>query len=290
MTCARPDAAPVLALAGVAKAFGSGAARRSVLEGVEFALGAGELVAIVGFSGSGKTTLLSLLAGLLAPDAGKVELDGRPAGGPGPERGVVFQSYGLLPWLSALGNVQLAADAVMPGAPRAERRERALASLRLVGLEAARAKRPHELSGGMRQRVALARALAQRPRILLMDEPLSALDALTRASLQAELAELLERERKSAVLITNDVDEAILLADRIVPLTPGPGATLGPAFRVELPRPRSAKALNHDPAFRKLRNEVTAYLLELRARYAAAACARTPLPPLRPLDLRRSAG
>jgi nitrate/nitrite transport system ATP-binding protein len=273
---------PVLALRGVSKGYASRGRRLAVLEHVDFALEAGELVAVVGFSGSGKTTLLSILAGLVRPDAGLVEMDGRPAAGPGPERGVVFQSYALLPWLSALGNVELALGA----APRAGRRARARELLALVGLEAAAHKRPGELSGGMRQRVAVARALAVDPRILLLDEPLGALDALTRAGLQHEIARIWERDRKSVVLITNDVDEAILLADRIVPLTPGPAATLGPSFRVGLPRPRDRAALNHDPAFRKLRNELTAYLLALAARRpgAAAGAARTPLPDVRPLD------
>src|SRR5262245_30786187 len=149
MASALPSAPPALALRGIAKRF----AGRAVLEGVDLELAAGECVAIVGFSGSGKTTLMHVLAGLLAPDAGRVEMDGRPAGAPGPERGLVFQSYALLPWLSALGNVQLAVDAVAPALPRRERRERALALVETVGLLAARERRPHELSGGMRQRV-----------------------------------------------------------------------------------------------------------------------------------------
>lgn len=283
---------PALALRGAAKGFAAGGSRLPVLEGVDFELAHGECVAIVGFSGSGKTTLLGLLAGLLQPDAGSVLMDGAPAGGPGPERGVVFQSYALLPWLTALGNVQLAVDAGHPELRCSERRARALEVLALVGLEAARHKRPPELSGGMRQRVAVARALAQGPRILLLDEPLGALDALTRGGLQRELARIFERARKSVVLVTNDVDEAILLADRIVPLTTGPRARLGPSFRVALERPRDRAALNHDPGFKKLRNEVTSYLLELAARRGGGATGapRTPLPDLRPIDLSRGAG
>jgi len=288
MTFAGSDAPPALALHGVSKAYGSGAARRVVLYGVDFALAPRELVAIVGFSGTGKTTLLSILAGLLAPDAGRVQMEGRPAPPAGPERGVVFQSYALLPGLTALGNVQLAVDAVRPGWPRAARREQALRFVQMVGLEAARDKRPRELSGGMRQRVAVARALASEPPILLLDEPLGALDALTRASLQVEIARILERDRRSAVLVTNDVDEAILLADRIVPLVPGEGgATLGASFSVALERPRERAALNHDPAFKKLRNEVTGHLLELAARREGLCSGRstTPLPPLAPVQL-----
>jgi nitrate/nitrite transport system ATP-binding protein len=254
----------VLALSGVAKGFGSAAHRREVLAGVDFALAEGELVAIVGFSGSGKTTLLSLMAGLLTPDSGTICVDGRVTHGPGLERGVVFQSYALLPWLTALANVQLAVDASHSDWPRAERRAHAERFVKLVGLEAARERRPRELSGGMRQRVAVARALAMDPRILLMDEPLGALDALTRATLQGEIERIFQSERKSVVLVTNDVDEALLLADRVVPLGLGPRARLGPSFDVPLSRPRNRAALNRDPAFVKLRNEVTAHLLALR--------------------------
>src|SRR5688572_13202610 len=181
----------VLALRGVAKAYVSGERRTEVLAGVDFELAEGELAAIVGFSGSGKTTLLSIMAGLLEPDAGSVEMEGTPAPGPGPARGVVFQSYALLPWLTVLENVQLAVDAVEAARPRAERRERAREWVKLVGLAHAQDLHPKQLSGGMRQRVAVARALALTPRILLLDEPLGALDALTRASLQMEIAQIL---------------------------------------------------------------------------------------------------
>jgi nitrate/nitrite transport system ATP-binding protein len=274
---------PALALRGVAKGYGAGARHREVLHGVEFELAPGERVAIVGFSGSGKTTLLALMAGLLEPDAGAVELDGAPARGPGPERAVVFQSYALLPWLSALANVQLAVDAVAHGRPRAERRARAAEYLRVVGLEAALDKRTHELSGGMRQRVAVARALAQEPRMLLLDEPLGALDALTRANLQDEIARIVAAERRSCVWVTNDVDEAILFADRIVPLGLGPRAALGPSFRVGLARPRLRSALNRDPEFKKLRNEITAHLIQLRdAARARQSHSAPPLPALEP--------
>jgi nitrate/nitrite transport system ATP-binding protein len=275
--------APALALRGVSKGFGAGAARRNVLEKLDLELAHGEFVAILGFSGSGKTTLLQVMAGLLAPDAGCVELDGAPAREPGPDRALIFQSYALLPWATALENVQLAVDAVLRRASRAERRERALHFLRLVGLETAIERRPHELSGGMRQRVAVARALALEPRILLLDEPLSALDALTRASLQVEIAHIWERDRTSAVLVTNDVDEALLLADRVLPLTPR--GCFGPAFPVALPRPRERAALNHDPTFRKLRNEITAYLVEQRDRNAAPNAVRRAPPSLRPIAL-----
>jgi nitrate/nitrite transport system ATP-binding protein len=284
MTCEpRESSAPALALRGISKGFGSGPARRSVLSKIDFELAAAEFVAILGFSGSGKTTLLRVMAGLLAPDTGSVEMDGAAARDPGPDRALIFQSYALLPWATALDNVQLAVDAVARGGTRAERRERAMHFLRLVGLEAATERRPHELSGGMRQRVAVARALALEPRILLLDEPLSALDALTRASLQVEIARIWERDRTSAVLVTNDVDEALLLADRVLPLTPA--GSFGPEFPVALPRPRDRAALNHDPAFRKLRNEITAYLVEQRDRCAVPKAVRRARPSLRPISL-----
>jgi nitrate/nitrite transport system ATP-binding protein len=281
-----PRAVPALALRGVSKSYDPGGRRVQILAGVDFELASGELVAVIGFSGSGKTTLLSILAGLLEPDEGRVEMAGRPAPPAGPERGVVFQSYALLPWLTVAGNIALAVDSVSRELGRNARREKVAELLRLVGLEAARSKRPRELSGGMRQRVAVARALALDPRILLLDEPFGALDALTRGSLQTELARILERQRKSIVLVTNDVDEAILLADRITALTPGPGARLGPSFRVGLARPRERAALNHDPAYKKLRNEIMAHLIGLGAARTRARGERalTLLPPLRPVD------
>jgi nitrate/nitrite transport system ATP-binding protein len=289
MALPRPDAGgrkpAVLALRGVGKAYTSGERRNEVLAKVDFELADGELAAIVGFSGTGKTTLLSIMAGLLAPDEGLVEMEGAPAPDAGPARGVVFQSYALLPWLTVLENVQLAVDAVERALPARARRERAREWVTLVGLGHAQDLRPRQLSGGMRQRVAVARALAMTPRILLLDEPLGALDALTRASLQTEIAQILSRERRSAVLVTNDVDEALLLADRIVPLVPGPPASLGFSFHVPFSRPRDHTLLNRDPSFKKLRNEIIGHLLELSGRRAdrRAAETRTPLPDLRPV-------
>ena len=283
-----PSRAPLLALRGVSKWFGSGERRRAVLADVSLEVAQGEFVAIVGFSGTGKTTLVSLLAGLLAPDAGEVQLRGAALQGPGPDRGVVFQTYALLPWLTVLENVRLAVDAVAKGSPRAERAERAREIVGLVGLAHASEKRPRELSGGMRQRVALARALAQDPAILLLDEPLGALDALTRANLQREIASLALRQRKTVVLVTNDLDEALLLADRVVPLEPGgaegEGARIRASFSVPIPRPRDRTALNHDLAFRKQRNELTSYLLTLaeKRRAGRSAASAPALPALEP--------
>jgi nitrate/nitrite transport system ATP-binding protein len=242
---------------------------------------------VVGFSGTGKTTLVNLLAGLSTPDAGEVLLRGEPMRGPGPDRGIVFQSYALLPWLTVLENVRLAVDAVWSRRQRGERELRAREIVALVQLSHASEMRPRELSGGMRQRVALARALAQDPEILLLDEPLGALDALTRANLQRELASIALRQRKTVVLVTNDIDEALLLADRVVPLEPGaaPGepARIRTSFSVAIPRPRDRAALNHDIEFRKLRNELTSHLLALAARRRAERVAEAPpLPALEP--------
>jgi len=250
-----------LELRGVSKSYGADGARLEVLKDVNLRVSKGEFVAIVGYSGSGKTTLLSILAGLLKPDRGSVFLDGREVTGPGPDRGVVFQDYALLPWMTAAENVALAVDQVFRDWPAAKRRERVEQYLALVKLSAAAHKRPHELSGGMRQRVAVARALATDPAALLLDEPLGALDALTRGSLQDEIERFWERDRKTVVLITNDVDEGILLADRIIPLSAGPGATMGPSFPIEISRPRTRKRLSLDPGFRKVRLQILEYLL-----------------------------
>ncbi len=224
----------------------------------------GEFVAIVGFSGAGKSTLISLLAGLTKPDAGEVLWQGKSVTAPGPERGVVFQNYSLLPWLTAFDNVYLAVDCVLSDLPKLEKVRRAERYLAMVGLSHAQDRKPAQLSGGMRQRVALARALAADPEVLLMDEPLSALDALTRASLQDEIERIGRVSGKTIVLVTNDVDEAILLADRIVPLSAGPSAIFGPSYDVEIPRPRDRRALNHDPKFRLLRSQITQFLLDSR--------------------------
>jgi len=254
----------MLALNNVSKSYGTGAARTNVLKDVSLAVEAGEFVAIVGFSGAGKSTLMSLMAGLALPDSGSVTFRGKAVTEPGPERGIVFQSYALMPWLTVEGNIALAVDATME-AGRAELAARIRHYIELVGLSHAKDRRPAELSGGMRQRVAVARALAMNPEILLLDEPLSALDALTRAKLQDEIEVIRAIEGKTIVLVTNDVDEALLLADRIIPLTPGPNATLGPEFRVTLARPRDRAELNHDAEYRRLRAGITQYLMQAAA-------------------------
>ncbi|MCR9086690.1 MAG: nitrate ABC transporter ATP-binding protein [Rhodobacteraceae bacterium] len=252
---------PVLEFKNVSKGFGDGATRTDVLRNIDLSVEDSEFLAILGFSGTGKTTLINLIAGLEFPDQGEVLFKGKPIEGPGPDRGLVFQSYSLMPWLTVRGNVGLAVDTVHGHKSRRERTEITEHFIEMVGLGPAMDRRPAELSGGMRQRVAVARTLAMNPEMLLLDEPLSALDALTRANLQDEIETIWEADKKTCVLITNDVDEAILLADRIVALNPD--GTRGDIFDVSLPRPRDRTAMNHDAVFKRLRAEVTKYLMDV---------------------------
>ncbi|WP_208349926.1 ABC transporter ATP-binding protein [Pseudaestuariivita rosea] len=251
----------ILKFTNVNKGYGQGLSRTEVLKDINLEVAESEFVAILGFSGTGKTTLINLIAGLETPDHGAVTFKGQGITGPGPERGLVFQSYSLMPWLTVKGNVSLAVDTVFPKLSKAERAEKALHYIKMVGLGHAVDRRPAELSGGMRQRVAVARALAMNPEVLLLDEPLSALDALTRANLADEIEAIWEADKKTCVLITNDVDEAILLADRIIPLNPD--GTLGEAFTVNIPRPRDRTEMNHHDGFKRLRAEVTNYLMDV---------------------------
>jgi len=266
----------MLELKRVSKVYGADAQRSEVLKGVDLAVEEGEFLAILGFSGTGKTTLISLLAGLMIPDTGEVLFKGRPVDGPGPERGLVFQSYALMPWLTTWDNIALAVNATQGGKSRAERKRLTETYIGMVGLSHAVDRRPAELSGGMRQRVAVARALAMQPEVLLLDEPLSALDALTRAKLQDEIAAIRAQTQATVVLITNDVDEAILLADRIIPLNPN--GTLGPEYTVAIPRPRDRVALNHDATFKQLRAGITRHLMDAGALTRSAAAGGPELP------------
>ena len=264
MSTESPQKEPILELSNLGKCYLSGNSTVDVLDDINLKVYAGEFVAILGYSGCGKSTLINAIAGLVKPDTGVVLSHGREIDSPGLDRGLVFQSYSLMPWMSVRGNVKLAVDSAHKGKSRKERAELIDHYIELVGLSHAVIRKPAELSGGMRQRVALARALAMQPEVLLLDEPLSALDALTRSKLQDELAEICESEKKTIILITNDVDEAILLADRIIPLTTAPKATLGPEFNVDLPRPRDRASVNSDSRFIELRSSVTQYLLDLR--------------------------
>lgn len=275
----------ILELKSVGKSFGTGAQRTSILSNVNLTVEEGEFIAIVGFSGSGKSTLISSIAGLIEPDEGEILLKGAPIKGPGPDRGVVFQSYSLMPWLSVYENIRLAVDTVFASDSAEKRDTRIRHYIEMVGLSHALDRKPAELSGGMRQRVAVARALSTSPEILLLDEPLSALDALTRGKLQDEISRIWEQDKRTVILITNDVDEAILLADRIIPLLPGPNATLGKEFKVTLSRPRNGAFLGDDEEFKRLRHEITAYLLDVAADRAAAASQEMNLPNVVPISL-----
>jgi nitrate/nitrite transport system ATP-binding protein len=246
----------------LSKSFASGKGTRQVLRSVSLSVETGEFVSIVGAMGSGKSTLLSLLAGLTVPDSGDIIVDGTPLRGIRPDAAYVFQNYSLLPWFSALENVRLAVGAAFPELSRDEQRQRAMETLERVGLANAAARRPAQLSGGMRQRVALARAFATHPRVLFLDEPFGALDALTRETLQQDLVTMCRNESRSVttIMITNSVEEAILLSDRIIPILPGPPATLGAAIAVDLPRPRSTAQLAHEEQATLVRAHVVATL------------------------------
>ncbi len=239
------------------------------LRDINLTVAKGEFVALIGHSGCGKSTLLNLIAGLTTPTQGTLICANREITGPGPDRGVVFQNHSLLPWLTCFENVYLAvervfgADAKSTGAPsdnKAQLRARTDAALALVGLTEAAQKRPGEISGGMKQRVGIARALSMEPKVLLMDEPFGALDALTRAKLQDELLEIVARTESTVVMVTHDVDEAVLLSDKIVMLTNGPSATIGEVLHVDLPRPRNRVALADNPQYQLYRKAVIDFL------------------------------
>jgi nitrate/nitrite transport system ATP-binding protein len=278
--------ATILSLQGITKSYtAKSGAVTNVLGGIDLDVEEGEFVAILGFSGAGKTTLISAIAGLIEPDGGAIRLRGEPVAGPGKDRGLVFQSYSLFPWLTVEKNVALAVDAVHKDRSRSERNALVRAKVELVGLGHAMDRKPSQLSGGMRQRVAVARALAMEPDILLLDEPLSALDALTRAKLQDEIERIRKEEGRTILLVTNDVDEALLLADRVAVLTPAPAARIGRLFTVDVPRPRDREAVNDDARFQALRKDIVEYLASLNAGGAGAGDGAVALPQVAPIDL-----
>ncbi|MBI5911553.1 MAG: ABC transporter ATP-binding protein [Betaproteobacteria bacterium] len=242
----------------------------TALADISLALDQGEFVSLIGHSGCGKSTLLNLVAGLIKPSSGAMILAGREIAGPGPDRGVVFQNHSLLPWLTCFDNVHLAVERVFGGGEsRADLKARTRRALELVHLGDAESKFPHEISGGMKQRVGIARALSMEPKMLLLDEPFGALDALTRAHLQDELLRIVAATGSTVFMVTHDVDEAVLLSDRVVMLTNGPAAGIGEILAIDLPRPRERLALASHPRYLQYRKAVLQFLYQKQMRAAA---------------------
>ena len=241
----------------------------NALKDVNLKVQKGEFLTLIGHSGCGKSTVLNIVAGLLDASAGVALLKDREICGPGPNRAVVFQNHSLLPWLTVFENVKLAVDKVMADKSKSERRDWVMHNLKLVHMEHATDKRPGEISGGMKQRVGIARALAMQPDVLLMDEPFGALDALTRAHLQDSVMEIQAELNNTVLMITHDVDEAVLLSDRIVMMTNGPSATIGEVLSVDLPRPRDRLKLAENPAYHHLRGQVLEFLYQKHLKKAA---------------------
>ncbi|GLZ86955.1 nitrate ABC transporter ATP-binding protein [Metapseudomonas resinovorans] len=257
-------------LTGVSKHFDTRKGRFQALSDVNLSIARGEFVSLIGHSGCGKSTVLNLIAGLLDASTGGLICNGREIDGPGPERAVVFQNHSLLPWMTCFGNVYLAVERVFGAREsKARLKERTAAALQMVGLDHAAHKHPNEISGGMKQRVGIARALAMEPKVLLMDEPFGALDALTRAHLQDELLRIVGETHSTVVMVTHDVDEAVLLSDRIVMMTNGPAATVGDIVQVELARPRDRLALANDARYHEYRTAVLEFLYQRQQRPAA---------------------
>ncbi len=264
--------------------FGPISDRTHVLSDIHLSVEENEFVAVIGFSGAGKSTLMSLLCGLQKPTKGEVRMDGNIIKEPGPDLGMMFQNYSLLPWLTVNENIRLAVKTVFPKLSKKEITEKIAHYVEMVKLSHAGDKLPHELSGGMRQRASLARTLSLDPKVLLLDEPLSALDALTRSELQEQILNIWEKEKRTVVMITNDVDEAVLMADRIVPLTMGPSATLADAYPVNMARPRDHHTLNDHPEFKRLKTEITSYMMGLNKEARAISKDVVPMPNVRPKD------
>ncbi|WP_158839623.1 ABC transporter ATP-binding protein [Polaribacter sp. L3A8] len=273
-----------LELNNIYKSYHQADGETEVLSNINLKIEEGEFVAIVGFTGSGKTTLVNLINGLIKPTSGEVLFKGEPVVGTSHERGVIFQNYSLLPWLTVGQNVFMAVKEAFPKKNKKELNEIVANYVEMVSLTPAINKRPNELSGGMRQRVAVARALAMKPEMIIMDEPLGALDALTRGNLQDEILNIWGKDKRTALLITNDVDEGIYMADRIIPLRPGPNATLGPEFKIDLERPRDKTAMNDNESFKKTRNAIIEYLMDIGNERKSEAKKEYILPDLTPKD------
>ena len=261
---------PYLSLTLVNKSFTRGNVTSEVLRSINLDVMKGEYVSLIGHSGCGKSTLLNIIAGLTPASSGGVLLEGQYVTHPGPDRAVVFQNHSLLPWLTVYENVKLAVDKVWGAESKTQRKERILSALNLVHMTQAKDKRPSEISGGMKQRVGIARALAMEPKALLLDEPFGALDALTRAHLQDQVMQIQQEQKNTVIMITHDVDEAVLLSDRIVMLTNGPAATIGEILEVKLPRPRRRLELVTNPIYIRAREAVLKFLYE-RNKFVEAA-------------------
>jgi len=275
----------LIEIKNASKGFGLLGDRSEVLKDINLSVEEGEFVVIIGYSGSGKSTLINLISGLVKPDTGVAMIEGKTITEPGPDRGLVFQNYSLLPWLTVEENIALAVDEVFKDWTKEQRAAHVAKHIGMVKLSHAAKKLPKELSGGMRQRVSVARTLAMNPKVLLMDEPLSALDALTRAQLQDEIAEIWLNNKTTVIWITNDPDEAILVADRVIPLLPTVPATLGEAITVDIERPRDRKAINHDPKFKKLRAHLITTLLDSKGKNKVKSSRKLTLPDILPEEL-----
>lgn len=273
-----------LELKNIHKSYDTGENEPEVLSNINLTIEEGEFVAIVGFTGSGKTTLVNLINGLIEPTKGEVLFKGKPVEGTSHERGVIFQNYSLLPWLTVGQNVFMAVKEAFPKKSKDELQSIVEDYVEMVSLTPAINKRPKELSGGMRQRVSVARALAMKPEMIIMDEPLGALDALTRGNLQDEILRIWGKDKRTALLITNDVDEGIYMADRIIPLRPGPNATLGPEFKIDIERPRDRTSMNDNPNYKKTRNAIIEYLMGIGDERKTETRDEIVLPDLSPKD------
>ncbi len=271
-----------LELKNVCKTYGDESGDTEVLSNINLTIEEGEFVAIVGFTGSGKTTLVNLINGLIKPTSGEILFKGIPVVDTSHERGVIFQNYSLLPWLTVGQNVYMAVKEAFPKEQKSVLQKRVADYVEMVSLTPAINKRPKELSGGMRQRVAVARALAMNPEMIIMDEPLGALDALTRGNLQDEILNIWSKDKRTALLITNDVDEGIYMADRIIPLKPGPNATLGPEFKIDIGRPRDKTALNDNPKYKETRNAIIEYLMDIGEQRKSVSDETYELPEISP--------
>ena len=251
---------PLIAIDNVTKIYPSTAGDNVVIKNISLEIHAGEFVCVIGHSGCGKSTMLNTVSGFAVPDEGEVRKNGKRVTGPGPDRMTVFQSYSLMPWLSAYQNVYLALDSVHPTKSKADKDHIVREHLTMVGLGEAMDKKPPQLSGGMRQRVAIARAFCLYPEILILDEPFGALDAITKEEMQEEVANIVANHDATVLMVTHDVDECLFLADRLVMMTNGPGATIGEILEIPFPRPRDRGQIMEDPRYYELRNRALDFL------------------------------